>query len=380
MSTRVIKVDPSDPQAATAAANQGAEALEAGRLVAFATETVYGVGAVACDAAAMERLRELKNRPERPFSVHVAWPEDVRRYVADVAPSAVKVIHKAWPGPITLVLDTGGELADPRLQSAGLHDVLTSEGRIGLRCPDAPIARMMLAGVEGVVVAPSANLAGHPSPRSGAEVLADLDGQIDLLIDSGETQYGADSTILACTGDKWETLRPGVRDADEIERIMATTYLFVCTGITCRSPMAAGLAVKALSEKFDCNAKSLSEHGFRVESAGVFALPGQQASPQAVQALGKLGADITQHISQKLTSELINCSDVVFCCTGLHVSEARCLAPSATTRIRLLDPDGDIPDPIGADVSVYRDIAERIDRSFKAYLGDVEAEVEKERQ
>jgi len=88
MSTRVIKVDPSDPKSTTSAANQGAEALQAGRLVAFATETVYGIAAVASDTAAMERLRELKSRPERPFSVHIPWPEDVRRYVADVAPMA----------------------------------------------------------------------------------------------------------------------------------------------------------------------------------------------------------------------------------------------------------------------------------------------------
>ncbi|MDP6546250.1 MAG: L-threonylcarbamoyladenylate synthase [Phycisphaerae bacterium] len=377
MSTRVIKVDPSDPKGTTAAARQGAEALQRGRLVAFATETVYGVGAVASDSAAMERLRELKNRPERPFSVHIPWPEDVRRYVGEVAPSAGKVIHKAWPGPITLVLETGGELADPQLQAAGLHDVLTSEGRIGLRCPDAPLARMMLAEVEGVVVAPSANLAGHPSPRSGEEVLADLDGQIDLLIDSGQTEYGGDSTILACSGDRWETLRSGVRGAADIERIMATMYLFVCTGNTCRSPMAEGMAIKALTEKLNCDANQLAEKGFCVESAGVFAFPGGRASPQAVQALEKLGSDITQHASQKLTSELINCSDMVFCCTGQHLSEARCLAPSATARIRLLDQDGDIPDPIGADVSVYQAIAERIDRSFRAYLRDAE-KLEKE--
>ena len=325
----------------------------------------------------MERLRELKSRPERPFSVHIPWPEDVRRYVSDVGLSVAKVIHKAWPGPITLVLDTGGEFPDPQLQAAGLHDVLTSEGRIGLRCPDAPVARMMLAGVDRVVVAPSANLAGHPSPRSGGEVLADLDGQVDLLIDTGETTHGGDSTILACSGEGWEILRTGVLDASGIERIMATMYLFVCTGNTCRSPMAAGLAVKALSEKLNCSANRLAEHGFCVESAGVFAFPGGRASPQAIMALEELDADITQHVSQKLTSELINCSDMVFCCTGLHLSEARRLAPAAAARIRLLDQDGDIPDPIGADVSVYRDIAERIDRSFRAYLRDAE-KVEKE--
>ncbi|MDP6636320.1 MAG: L-threonylcarbamoyladenylate synthase [Phycisphaerae bacterium] len=377
MSTRVIKVDPTDTQAATAAAEKGADALQAGQLVAFATETVYGVAAVASDAQALERLRELKDRPERPFSVHIPWPEDIGRYVANVGSAAAKVIHKAWPGPITLVLETGGALNDPQLQNAGLHDVLTSDGRIGLRCPDAPVARMMLAGVDQVVVAPSANLAGHPSPRTGKEVLADLDGRIDLLIDSGRTEYGGDSTILACSDDQWDVLRTGVCGNSDIERIMATMYLFVCTGNTCRSPMAEGLAIRALSEKFGCDAKGLSEHGFCVESAGLFAFPGGRASRQSVQALEKFGADISQHSSQKLTSELINCSDVIFCCTGQHLSEARCLAPSAAAKLRLLDPDGDIPDPIGADVGVYFDIAERIDRAFRTYLrqaGDLEKE------
>jgi tRNA threonylcarbamoyl adenosine modification protein (Sua5/YciO/YrdC/YwlC family) len=377
MSTRVIKVDPDDVKGVTAAAIEGAEALQGGQLVAFATETVYGLAAVAADAVAMERLRELKDRPERPFSVHIPRPEDVRRYVSDVGSSAAKVIHKAWPGPVSLVLKTSGEFPDPKLQSAGLHEVLTSEGRIGLRCPDTPIARMMLASVEGAVVASSANLTGHRSPRTGTEVLADLDGQIDLLIDSGQTRYGSDSTILACDADKWDILRGGVCDATEIERIMSTMYLFVCTGNTCRSPMGAGLAVKALCEKFDCDAKDLADHGFSVESAGVFAFPGGRASPQSVQALKKLGGDISQHASQKLTSELINCSDVVFCCTGQHLSEARCLAPSASRRIRLLDPEGDISDPIGADVSVYLDIAKQMDKLFRAYLRQQE-EIEKE--
>ncbi|MCP4376842.1 MAG: hypothetical protein GY794_11780, partial [bacterium] len=201
--------------------------------------------------------------------------------------------------------------------------------------------------------------------------------QIDLLIDTGQTQYGTDSTILACDTANWDILRTGVCDAREIERIMSTMYLFVCTGNTCRSPMGEGMAIKTLCEKFDCDAKDLTDHGFCVESAGIFAFPGGRASPQSVQAMEKLGVDISKHASQKLTSELINCSDMVFCCTGQHLSEARCLAPSVSTRIRLLDPDGDIPDPIGADVSVYLDIARQMDKLFRAYLNEQE-KIEKE--
>jgi len=371
MPTRVLKPGPDDPRAATAAAAEGADALKKGQLVGFATETVYGIAAVASDAEAMERLRELKSRPQRPFSVHVVWPEDVRRFVGDVPPAARRVIHKAWPGPITLVLPTGGQLADAQLQSAGLHDVLTSEGRIGLRCPDAPIARMMLSGVDQVVVAPSANLAGQPSPRTGEDVLDALDGRIDLLIDTGATAYGVDSTIVACDGDDWEILRSGVHDADDLERMVATTYLFVCTGNTCRSPMGRGLAEKALADKLNCSVAELSDRGFRVESAGLFGGSGAKASAQAIVAAAEFGADISQHSSQKLISRLIRCADVVFCFTGMHLAEACRLAPSASGRIRLLDRSGDIPDPIGADVDVYLGIAERIDTSFRAYLQDV---------
>jgi len=377
MSTRVIEVDPSDLQACVEAARQGAEALLAGQLVAFPTETVYGVGAVASNPEAMERLRELKDRPDRPFSVHIPWPEDVRRYVGDVGPVAAKFIHKAWPGPVTLVLETGGKLPDEGLQTSGLHDILTSEGKIGLRCPDAAVTQMMLSGIDDPVVAPSANLAGHPSPRSGKDVLDDIDGRIDLLIDSGQTSYGGDSTILACSGESWDVLREGVCDDTDIRRIMARMYLFVCTGNTCRSPMAEGLAVKALCDEFDCSPNQLAEHGFCVESAGLFAFPGGQASPPSVQALEKFGVDISQHASQKLTSELINCSDLIFCCTGQHLSEARRLAPSSAAKMRLLDPNGDIPDPIGAGVDVYLEIAERIDRAFRTHLRQAE-NVEKE--
>jgi L-threonylcarbamoyladenylate synthase len=114
MSTRVIRVG-KDADAAAAAA-QGAAALKRGLLVAFPTETVYGLAAVATNEKAMERLRELKNRPARPFSVHLGRPEDARRYVKDLSPAARRLMAKAWPGPLSLVVPVGGRLASPRLE------------------------------------------------------------------------------------------------------------------------------------------------------------------------------------------------------------------------------------------------------------------------
>ena len=252
----------------TQAARQGAAALADGQLVGFATETVYGVGAVANNPSAMERLRELKDRPKRPFSVHLAEPEDVHLYVADVPPLARRLIAKAWPGPLTLILPVGGQLAERRFARAGLYDVLCWQDTIGLRCPDLELAREMLSGVDWPVVAPSANLAGTKSARSAKDVLKALDGRIDLLIDSGPTRYGQDSTVVQVEGDTWRVMRDGVYSQRQIARLLRRTLLFVCTGNTCRSALAAGLARKMLAERLACPSGKLAAAGWEVLSAG----------------------------------------------------------------------------------------------------------------
>ncbi len=370
MATQVLHAG-SDKQT-RAAARKAARALKAGKLVGFATETVYGIAAVASLPETMERLRELKSRPSRPFSVHVASPDDVGRYVRDAPPDAEKLIRKCWPGPVTLLLPTGGKLAESALQKRGLHDVLVHDGVIGLRCPAEPAAQAMLAGVPEPVVAPSANLAGQPSPRSGQEVLAALDGKIDVLLDSGPTRYGKDSTIVLFGADgKWNVVRQGVLDERAIRRALRTTLLFVCTGNTCRSPMAAGLARKLLAERLGCTIRGLESRGVEVLSAGVVGGGHCPATPEAVAAARHFGADIRHHRSRKLTSELIHDADMIFCMTEFHAEAARELAPAAADRIVRLSAAGDIPDPIGGGGDVYRRTAENLLKAVQERLDKV---------
>jgi len=363
MSTRVIEAG-TDTESAVAA-GQAAAALKAGLLVGFATETVYGVGAVATNAAAVERLRLLKSRPERPFSVHLSKPADAGLYVRDIPSEARRLIAKAWPGPVTLLLPTGGQLAETRPGDAGLRDVLCDEGIIGLRCPDSTVARLMLAAVEEPVIAPSANPAAAPSPRTAREVLASLDGQIDLLIDSGPTRYGIDSTIVRFDRTGWQIVRQGAYDTRTIHRLLLRTYLFVCTGNTCRSPIAAGLARKMLAEQLGCSLGQLDRKGVAVLSAGIFAAEGERARPEAIAAAGDLGVDIRHHRGQKLTFELISLADLVFCMTDFHVAEALRLVPSAAGKVQRLRADADIPDPIGGGAQTYRRTARQIEDALK---------------
>lgn len=366
MSTRVITVR--GDQDISAAAAQGAAAIQDGALVGFATETVYGVAALATHPQAMERLRELKNRPTRPFSVHMGSPQDVARYVREVPIAARNLIRKGLPGPITVILPTGGRLASDDLQAAGMYDILCSDHTIGLRCPDEPVCRQMLSAVKGPVVAPSANLAGEPSPRTAQDVLQSLDGRIDLLIDCGQTRYGKDSTIVLFDADEWKIVRPGVYDERTIRRLMKRSLLFVCTGNTCRSPMAAGLARKMLAQRLGVPISHLRRHGWEVASAGVYASEDVRATPEAVQAVKKMGADISRHRSQGLTLELIQSADVIFCMTDYHVDLVRRLAPQAGGKIKTLDPTRDIPDPIGGGEETYLQTAERISEALRCSL------------
>ncbi len=362
MSTRVIKVRTKKQTAAAAA--EGARALKAGKLVGFATETVYGIAAVAGCGDAMRRLRELKSRPKRPFTVHLGRCEDTRRYVCDMPPEAQRLIVRSWPGPVTLLVPVGGRLADAKLQKAGLYELLCRRDIIGLRCPDAPVASAMLSAVKAPVVAPSANRPRAPSPRTADEVLEALDGQIDLLIDSGPTRYGKDSTIVRCDAGGWKIVRPGAYDARTIRRLLKQKLLFVCTGNTCRSPIAAGLARKMLADRMGCRVSQLGARGVDVISAGFFS-GGGRATHEAVSTVRALGTDISRHRSQKLTAELIISSDMVFCMTDFHVAEAGRIAPDSADKIRRLDESADVPDPIGGGPKVYRKIAEQIAGALK---------------
>jgi len=366
MDTRVIKV--SSPDDVARAAAKGARALRAGKLVAFATETVYGLAAAADNADALERLREIKARPARPFTVHVGSAEAVERYVRPVPSKARRLIARAWPGPVTLLLPTGGDLADKTLQKSGLHSVLCSENVIGLRCPDEPVARAMLGRVSSPVVAPSANLAGGPSPQTAAEVLAALDGRIDLVIDSGPARLGTDSTIVKFGESNWQIVRAGPWDEKDVRRAVKRTFAFVCTGNTCRSPMAAGLAKVILAEMHGCRVGELRSRGIHVVSGGVCACDGARAAPDAVQAAKALGADIARHRSRALDAETVDSADAIFCMTEHHAAQVRRAVPDAAEKIKRLDMRGDIPDPIGGGQEVYRRTAERIVAALRESL------------
>ena len=171
---------------------QAARIVCDGGLVAFPTETVYGLGADATNPQAIERLNRVKGRPpEKPYSLHLYDAAQVREFVDEVPPAAQHLMERFWPGPLTIVLPS--------------KDGAT----VGFRLPDHPVALALLRRCQRPVAAPSANRSGFPPPTDGREVIAALDGQYDCLLDAGPTPMGRESTVISVLGDAVQVLREG---------------------------------------------------------------------------------------------------------------------------------------------------------------------------
>ena len=196
-----------------------AQCLRAGGLVAFPTETVYGLGADATNALAIARLYRAKGRPSfNPLIAHVTDIETARA-IADFDDRSLRLARQFWPGPLTLVLPRSKNCPVADLATAGLDT-------IAVRVPAHPVAQSILSALGRPIVAPSANISGHVSPTTAAHVQDDLNGQIDLVVDGGQLSVGVESTIVSCIG--WPmVLRPGGLPREAIEAVL---------GITLRNP------------------------------------------------------------------------------------------------------------------------------------------------
>jgi tRNA threonylcarbamoyl adenosine modification protein (Sua5/YciO/YrdC/YwlC family) len=350
------------------------DVIRQGGLVGFPTETVYGVGVRADCGDAVAALRRAKGREDsKPFTVHIGQPEDVDRFVPEVSPLARRFIRKGWPGPLTLVLPVADPAKAQVIRESGeeLIGLMYHEGTLGIRCPDDTRASDLLAESGLPVVAASANLAGEAPPRNAEDLLAGMEGLIDLVLDGGETRYSAPSTVVKLNGAGYEVLREGVINKRMLKRLGATHILFVCSGNTCRSPMAAGLCRRALAEMLGCPEAELRKRGIYVQSAGAMGTDGMAASNEAVRAMAARSVDLSMHVSRKLDLEAANQADYVFCMTRSHVDAVLALSPAAANKTMLLGGDTEITDPFGGSVEGYVACADTIEAALKLRLSEI---------
>ena len=208
--TAVVRVDPARPNQEDV--SRAAECLRRGGLVAFPTETVYGLGVHAMNRAAVRRLFEAKGRPATdPLIVHVSAFDQVTPLVVALPDQAAPLAARFWPGPLTLVMLRAP--AVPLEVTAGLDTV-------AVRVPAHPVARALLLAASLPVAAPSANLFSRPSPTLAAHVLDDLNGRIDMVVDAGPTPVGVESTVLDLTVDPPAVLRPGAISIEMLRTVV----------------------------------------------------------------------------------------------------------------------------------------------------------------
>lgn len=214
----------------TQSPDEAGEFIRSGRLVAFPTETVYGLGADVFNETAIAKIFEAKMRPaDNPLIAHVALVEQIDRLATEVTEAAKEFIEKFFPGPLTLVLQKAD--AVPEVATAGLNS-------IGVRMPRNRLAREFLSVCDTPVVAPSANLSGRPSPTTWRAVLEDLDGRIDCILQGDATEIGLESTVVDCTTDSPLLLRQGAVSLDELRAVVPST---IVAGDLTEAPRSPGL-------------------------------------------------------------------------------------------------------------------------------------------
>ena len=223
MQTQIIKISPEKID--NEKIKVCAEILCSGGLVAFPTETVYGLGAIATDADAAKKIYAAKGRPsDNPLIIHIAEPKDAERY-AYTCPLYYKLADAFMPGPLTVILPKKSII--PNEVTGGLDTV-------AIRCPAHPIANAIIKASSVAIAAPSANLSGSPSPTEGIHVINDLNGRIEAIVDGGSAEIGLESTIVKIDGDTLTLLRPGAITRDAL--------LCVCERVDVARAVTAALA------------------------------------------------------------------------------------------------------------------------------------------
>jgi len=359
--------------------HRAVQTLAEGGLVVFPTETVYGVGASARSVTGVQRIFEAKGRSHQtPLALAIKSAEEALDYAPQMGRIAERLARRCWPGPITLVVDVHQESGHHESGLIGqlpeqVRQAVVPNGTVGLRVPAHDTMLAILQMLAGPIALTSANQSGKPAAVTAEQAVESLGDHVALVLDDGPCRYGQPSTVVQATADGFQCLREGVVNQAALDRLSSMIILFVCTGNTCRSPMAEVMMCRLVAEKLGCTVGELDQRGVLVASAGITAAPGCGPTAEAVAVMKEKSLCLANHASQPLTEKLVRHADVILTMTDAHRQALLRRWPDAAARTQNLLPDGgDISDPIGAPVSVYRACAEQVESALRMRVDELE--------
>jgi protein-tyrosine phosphatase len=335
------------------------ETLAAGSAVVLPGDVGYVVLLNPAGADAATRLSAATDAPP----ALLAWgPDDPAGFGLTAPTAARRLMSRAWPAPLSVALPAEG-FSPPADWSDEIRDRISGGGSVRFRCPDHPVFD---------AVTPA--LAGSPTlvadtflPAAGA-VAGRLGDAAGLVVAAGERPADGRPTVVRVDFGGLRVVEPGLFSDDELRKLAARMILFVCTGNTCRSPLAEGLAKKLLADRLGCPVGELPARGLWVLSAGVAAYGGGPATAESADVAAELGVDLGAHRSRPVNPQLLAAADDVIAMTRAHADALAARYPGLGPAVRLLaDPD-DLDDPIGGDLAVYRDCAGAILRHLERFI------------
>lgn len=342
--------------------HRAVQALAEGQLVVLPTETIYGLAASALNESAIARLVEAKRRSAgKALTLAIRSADDVLDYVPDLSPLGRRLARRCWPGPVTIVADDCHPESLVRQLPATVQQAVAPGGTIGLRVPAHQMVLDILRMLVGPVALTSANLQGGTDPVTAEGVVRELGDRVELVLDDGRSRLGQPSTVVKVGANSFEILRPGVVSEQTLNRLSSLMILLVCTGNTCRSPMAESMCRQMIAERQGCKPSELADHGVIVMSAGISAMTGARPSPEAVSVMSKMGLELADHESQLLTEHLIRQADIIWTMTASHRQAIVAQRPEAASRTWVLGRNqADIADPIGGPLEFYEKCAQQM--------------------